>query len=404
MVGKAPTLRENPCLTKGKKQLDTRETTLDQRETALDAEAKDPTRKSNLDTREAVLNTRESQLNTRQQQATATQFAGFSTTETVNIANTVKDAADLPYIHEALRSARSLTYQSNQKTPVVLPNVVPALQDGKAVYKFDWHKSVDLVTHPNNRRYFGNTITAYAKAFSFNQNSYTATPLNLGLDSKFDSKILKTEVDTSGSNGANNAKMHVEIVSDYSSDNTTDWLTYGLWVQVPKATLNYNDYKVGTFGIQNKKYGAMPVEVTGTATYKGGMLGLHTSLKNNEVKLSRFTGKATVTANFGDASQAGTFTFMINELKLDGQSVSGSIGRSNLAFSFGGVNVGQTNAGLRAGHATIDNVSYLGKSTLTTTGPKPNNTTQPTGFTGQVNAKTSDGTKSFIAAFGARKE
>ena len=251
-------------------------------------------------------------------------------------------------------------------------------------------------------RYFVNVLTSYPKAFSFNQNSYTATNLDLGLGDKFDAKILKAELDTDN-NGPNDAKLHVEVVTDYASDNKTDWLAYGLWIQTPKEqTLKYNDYELGTFAIQNNIYGngTVPNELTGTVTYKGGMLGLHTSLENNEVKLSRFTGKATFTANFGDARTLGNYSFEINELKLDGQSVSGQIAAPTVPFVAQGI----LDAGLGSSTININGIKYMGRMLFVYTGPKTDNTTPPTGSTGQIKGTSEDGTKSFVTAYGAKKD
>ena len=316
----------------------------------------------------------------------------------------VKEAADGRIAFGAVVSGTRPIYTVGKKPPNTLPYLAPAFQDGKVIYRIDWYKDIGYASAASFANFFGNLITNYPKAFSFNQNSYTATNLDLGLGSKFDSKVLKTEVDTTGNNGANDAKLHVEVVTDYASDNTTDWMAWGSWVQVPKAqTLNLSHYNLGTFAITNKKYGAMPVEVIGTATYKGGMLGLHTSLENNEVKLSHFTGKVTISANFGDASNFGSYGLIINELKLDGQNVSGQIARDNLNLGSVSVNNGAFAVVLNSSHITINGIQYSGHAIYQTTGPKPNNTTQPTGFTGQVKGKTDDGTKKFVAAFGAKK-
>ena len=333
----------------------------------------------------------------------ATQFGGFSASETLLIGQALQPLANGRNITRSIaETSKNPIHQTQILSATKLPNVVPALQDNKVIYKFDWHNVGRPTGSLPGQAFYGNDINSYPKVFTFNHNSYTTTDLNLGLDSKFDSQILKTEVDTDN-NGPNDTKFHVEVVSDYSSENTTDWIAYGYWLQVPtERSLTLSDYSPGTFSVHNNKYGSMPTQVTGTATYEGSMLGLHSSVKNNELKLSRFTGKATITTNF-DAGTAGTFSVLLNELKLDGQSVSGSIGRTNLAFSFSSVNTGITTAGLRSGHATINNVEYLGHIMTVTTGPKPNNTTAPTGIQGAVHGKTSDGNKSFIAAFGAKK-
>ena len=292
-------------------------------------------------------------------------------------------------------------YQSNQDEPAQLPDIIPVLQGGKVIYNFNWHKNIRFVNANSYGRYFGRLLTTYPIGFTFNQNSYTATPLDLGLGDKFDSQILKAEVDTSGNNGAKDAKMHVEIVSDYSSENTTDWLAYGLWIQVPRVqTIEYSDYGVGTFALQSSTYGSIPVQLTGTATYKGSLLGLHTSIKNNDVKLSRLTGKATVNFDFGDAiTRRGKYTLTFNEFKLNGQSVSGEISRTDIGLT----NFPLSTIAFSPATAIINGSNYTGLLVGTFTGPQTTNTTAPTGFTGNLRGASSDGNKSFVASFGAKK-
>ena len=305
------------------------------------------------------------------------------------------------YVWDFNSGDKKPTYQTRKKATNKLTNLIPALQDGEVIYRVDMHNMGALGQRATDR-YFVNVLTSYPKAFSFNQNSYTATDLGLGLGDKFDARILKAELDTDN-NGPNDAKFHVEVVTDYASDNKTDWLAYGLWIQTPKEqTLKYNDYELGTFAIQNNIYGngTVPNELTGTVTYKGGMLGLHTSLENNEVKLSHFTGKATFIANFGDASTLGNYSFEINELKLDGQSVSGQIAASTVPFVAQGI----LDAGLGSSRININGIKYTGRMLFVYTGPKTDNTTPPTGFTGQIKGTSEDGTKSFVTAYGAKKD
>ena len=413
-----------------KKEQDDRKTALDERETALGRDAKDPTRKSNLDAREAALNTRkgnldareqglntrEGQLNTRQQQATAAQFAGFSTAETVNIGNKVREVAATGTVFS--NTGKKPAYTTLRHVPpgrsyiraILAPNIIPTLQDGKVIYRFDYHKDLGPLGEVDGEevQYFVNEVThsSHPKVFSFDQNSYATTPLDVGLNDKFDSKILKAEIDTDSDNNKD-AKMHVEIVSDYSTDNTTDWITWGSWVKVPKVkTLKLSDYDIGTFAIKNNHYGPFNIALTGTATYKGSLLGLHASTKNNEVKISRLTGKATVNFNFGDTSSLGTFDFLFNEFKLDGQSVGGQLRPSsrNNNILTGANNLGIILFPVQPSIGNINGVQYdNGYILLHYTGPKTSNTTKPTGIVGTMYGRTTEDTNSFTASFGAKK-
>ena len=329
-------------------------------------------------------------------------FAGFSVTETVNLGKMIEELGKSKVVHNTLIASKRQSYVTRNVSPTKLPNVVPSIQDGKLIYKFDFH-NVGALVDASFYRYFGNHLTAYSKSFSFNQNSYTATKLDIGLGEKFDASTLVTEVDTSGNNGVNNARIHAEVVTDYSSDNTTDWVTWGSWIQVPKDSLALDKYSVGTFAMPGVKYGSIPVQATGSATYKGALLGFHTTLDSNEVKVSRFTGKATFTANFADAANAGTVGYMFNDFKLNGESVTGQFSANAIPFSFRGQNLAIKHFSMSSSRTTIDGSKFSGIGIMVYTGPQTNNTTKPTGFIGQVKGSSSDGMSHFAASFGAKK-
>ena len=260
-------------------------------------------------------------------------FDGFSVTETVNLARVVKDSAGSSPLFGSGNSAEASIFHARQPLKkTTIPNIRPSVEAGKVIYAVDFHK-VDTTTAGGVYSFFTNGIVVYPKAFSFNQNSYRATAFDVGLGEKFDVKILKAEVDSSGSNGANNAKLHVALASDYSSENTSDWMTWGYWMQAPtRATLNLSDYDMGTFAIHGTKYGALENALTGTVTYKGSMLGLHSSTKNGEAKLSSLTAKVTMDFIFGDASTLGSYNFLVNEFKLDNASINGQIASRPIPF------------------------------------------------------------------------
>ena len=121
------------------------------------------------------------------------------------------------------------------------------------------------------------------------------------------------------------ATLHSEIWTDYSSDNTNDYMVGGVWLLVPTDIRDIEAYDFGGFvrGEKPLKRNAIG-EIEGSATYKGSAAGLHTSWDNNMVKISRLLGKVTLTANFLDGTKHGTVDGSVYDLMLDGKEVSGS--------------------------------------------------------------------------------
>ena len=381
-------------------QQKTKAAELTRRETAVEGQETDPTRKATLDTRERQLNTRSTALDARErelnqkEQSTATDFGGFNVAEIVNISNMVKEAADTnPHI--GVSSEGKAPSDQTRLTPLRIVHLTPSVnQSDKVVYAFELY-SVGGASTSTTYMSYSNLVTSYDRFVRFGRNIYMATNLDVGLGDKFDAQILKAEFNTSSS-GRNNTKMHIEVVTDYASDNTSNWLAYGYWLQVPKLEpFKYSDYNLGAFARKSTTYNAVANDVTGKATYKGGLLGLHTSLENNNVKLSRLTGKATITIDFKDAATPGNTEGTFNELKLDGQSVSGQLG-----FSHNDVGAAFLGSDLSG---TIGGNSYRGGLMMTFSGPKPNSATQPTGMQGVAKAQTDNDANSFIAGFGAKK-
>ena len=389
-----------------------RKVALDRREAAAEEAERDPELKAILDARQRELAAKEAEL--QKKESSTMGFADFSITESGNISNIVNEVEGTSIIINLVAMSnqegdRTPTHRTRRLTETRVIRVTPTINSsGKfGNYTLDFHNAGALSDSTRsgdntfNYHSYGKRTRTLSKVFGFNQDSYTATNLDLGLGDNFDSKTLKAEVDTNTDN-VKDAKIRVEVttgypkVSDYTGeDRTRKWIVYGYWLQVPKDTLSFNDYNFGAFSDIHQRYATIPVGATGTATYEGGMLGLHTSLKDNEVKLSRFTGKAIINADFGDASARGNLKATFSELKLDGKSVGGRITFSE-DFNAATVRAGSLKA------SNINGISYTGEHSFIASGQQYTDPRfRPTGFTGTLKGKSSDGNSKFVAGFGA---
>ena len=133
----------------------------------------------------------------------------------------------------------------------------------------------------------------------------------------------------------------------------TDFLLFGWWLYEDGDTIRLSPL---TTGSSNPV--AQVSELEGSATYKGeasGMYAILTGIPDS----GRFTASATLTADFGDASQDGTFSGMLDSFKgADGQDRSWTVELGEASISaasvFEGENVvwkvdGQTGIGSDSG-------------------------------------------------------
>ena len=386
-----------------KKDQDARKTQLDQRETVLDAEAKDPTRKSNLDTREAaldarqtVLNTREAGLNSRERQPG---FAGFSQLESVQLSSRLIGAASNesePYIlNTILEKVAHHAIEVHLGTKLKIIEVTPEISNGNIAYDIDVYSRSEVGTSKRNNFIFDSTHATLEIDIGKNDYSATNLDLELSIDNRFSAKIIKAEADDFTSKHEDGS-FYAEVATDYSGSNTSDYSTWGFWFKVPNQTINTKFYDLAAFARPNSP-GNVTAGLTGTATYTGGMLGLHTLEKNGTVQLKRLTGTATITADFGSSSERGSINATFNQFKLDGQDVGGRITFLANTFTSDYYNSGASTT------AIIDGVTY-GKSAFTI-GFAGAAGSEPTGMIGTLTGanRDSSGDRAFIAAYGTRK-
>ena len=409
-----------------KSLLDQREKQLTQREAAVSQKAKDQKAKDReLANKEEELNNRPprtvpgpERVVTRTVQAPPTGpthvgFSGgnFSSDEINGLGGRVFDIQDFPFVYfmeEPPRFIHSRILANHRG--YTFSKLIPAISENNVSYtlKTYWidvtleYSRDQIITDEESSR---RTTSDRYKIFDL------ASPTDitgLGLSDTFTYKLFKGEVDprrTDTTSATDDSKFHAEVVTDYASDNTNDYLHFGWWVMVPKQAASLKDYDLGVFADATYDYSPSDFDaLTGTATYTGSMMGLHTEVEksNGKTTLSRLTGKATLTADFGDNSTTGSLAGTFDELKLNGTDATGSITFQNLDLLDSQM---QVYLGEGEGVATISGTTYLGTMGMAFLGATSSQvSTKPTGIIGTLRGVTSDGNKAFTAAFGARPE
>ena len=342
-------------------------------------------------------------------------FSGgnFSSDEINSLAGKVVDMQLFPYVRYDGQESPRLNHSRilDNDRGYIFPKLIPSISEGNVSYTLKTYSIEDSLEYENRNIFVledSSDITTNDGWKIFDLTSPTDIT-GLGLSDTFTYKLFKGEVDPrrrDTTSSADDSKFHAEVATDYASDNTEDHLHFGWWMLVPKQTDKLTDYDLGVFADANHEFNGDPDidPVTGTATYAGSMMGLHTDIDSNgKHTLSRFTGKATLTANFRGAGAGGRVTGTFDELKLNGTAATGSITfRRDLTTD------GEDWQYLdddNTGRAIINSVNYKGTVGFNWVNSSIQDTTdQPTGIIGVLKGITSDGRKAFTAAFGARKE
>ena len=263
-----------------------------------------------------------------------------------------------------------------------------------------------IVTHSFENEIFSLSTEDNDAFTSVERVESIATQLGEG----WDYSILKASV-PSVKDGDKDATLYAELWTDVASAGESDYMVGGWWLLVPDNPTG--DYHFGALSKAEKYYtrsnatGAVKVEVTGPATYKGNAAGLHTSSENGMVSIQRLLGKVTLTADFGDDQARGTIKGEINSLTLNGDSVGGEILLPEAPYGDGSnwaslrpIEGTNRSPNPKSDLGNIKGINYRGDWAGTFQGDS-SGTAQPTGIVGVVGG--SGGGNSFVASFGAKK-
>ena len=313
-------------------------------------------------------------------------------------------------------------YAFDKRTPKPLdyldtkiPKVVPSVSAGKVSYSFGLY-TPDL--HPRYSLWRAGSLEQIEaepyenKIFSLENNAaYTSVTARADIASKlgagWDYSILKASV-PSVEDGAKDSTLYAELWTDRGATGvtSTNYMVGGWWLLAPNKPAG--DYRFGVLASGENYYprdttGTVKDDVTGEATYRGNAAGLHVS---SDASIQRLLGKVTLNADFGAADAKGSIGGSIDELTLDGKSVTGEILLPTVTLPSGRywgalrpvLGAGNVNPKSRIGN--INGVNFKGDWAGTFQGDS-SGTDQPTGIVGGVGG--SGGGNSFVASFGARK-
>ena len=235
----------------------------------------------------------------------------------------------------------------------------------------------------------------------------TMEDIDLGFGSGYDSKILTGKIKAK-KGGERDNTLHAEVWHNYG-ESSTDYHTGGVWLIVPDSPIDA--YYFGAFANGENTYptdasgeGNVDNAVVGQAIYKGNAAGLVSSSEDGMVSIQRLLGKATLTADFGNATARGTIKGTIDDLTLDGDSVDGQLlipeDDSMSSKLLRGIRSGKTDVTTQF-VGNIDGIAYMGSWLGSFTGDRADNA-QPTGIVGVIGGNGQNGS-SFVASFGAKK-
>ena len=397
-------------------------------------ESTDPTRKSLLDQREKQLTQREASVSQKEKDQAAKDRQQAAKDRELNnrpprtvATNSIEDILvrkmiretreDLHTYNPRISAERSQHYTTLLGSPDTDPKyketqfiqLVPTITSNNVNYTLNFYSGagMDRLRVGDRWNQSQQDFDEENRLYSVASSALTSTNLDLDLGESFSSKKLTAGIDTDSDN-SKDITLHVEVVTDYASNNNEDYVQYGYWLKKPKTIDEEDKYKFGAFafhyGTDRGERTTIGAALTGTATYKGGMLGMHTSIIGNQIKNERFTGKLTLTSDFGNGTDLGTTTGIINSLKLDERAIPGQINLTiphiSQAYNAGWIGTNFEGEAV-ASTARFNNLTYTGVYNLMWGGASDPATELPTGIVGTIGGKS--GGNSFIASFGAKK-
>ena len=109
-----------------------------------------------------------------------------------------------------------------------------------------------------------------------------------------------------------------EVTAATQATNNNDYLVFGVWMdEDANGDATADDPQFGAFAAGGRT-AAVVAAVTGTATYNGSATGVYTEGGS----VDYFQGAATLTADFGDDTDAGLITGMVNNIVAGGNYMS----------------------------------------------------------------------------------
>ena len=209
-----------------------------------------------------------------------------------------------------------------------------------------------------------------------------------------DYQVLSAKVDTDKDN-TKDSTLHAELWTDYSSDTENDYLVGGFWLLVPNDMSK--DYRFGGFVRGEDPLTTTQIRpFTGKASYKGSLVGIHTSSEDDIPKISRLLGKVTIDVDFATTSKRGSIKGRAHDLKLDSTPVGGEILINIDMDEPGKIGTKTTQRNLDVGN--INGINYKGGAAAVF---QREEDMKPAAIVGTVGGR--GGGNSFTASFGGYK-
>lgn len=199
-------------------------------------------------------------------------------------------------------------------------------------------------------------------------------------------------------NPATDTWLVVEVITDSTGSADTDYLVAGLWAVISKNSAEPRLLNIGAFVDGNDKFNQSNLQgLRGSATYIGDAYGAYATSSS----AGFVDGTTTLTAEFGDASELGTISGRIDNVKF---SETGTALPNNPILTLNQANIGSSNHGFFSGPTsmTYNSEIFSGKWGGQFFGNNGNN--QPGTVAGTFGGATADGNAAFLGVFAADRQ
>ena len=193
-------------------------------------------------------------------------------------------------------------------------------------------------------------------------------------------------------------------------DGTADdrHMVFGWWLRKDKqdGALAFKEVAEGKHTVRGGPAANVSVtaEMTGTATYTGAAAGMYALKREGQTdEGGEWTAKATMTADFGDATESGTMMGTITEFMVGGQSHNWQVDLKQVAVpdEVAGAEPGDTDWTIDGVKGTVSSWWHGGFNSFKGTPGGANS--QPTGMHGEFTAHYGTEGGHMVGAFGAHK-
>ena len=194
------------------------------------------------------------------------------------------------------------------------------------------------------------------------------------------------------------------MYTDIESSADTDYLVWGVWMEVPDNAATHEDIVHGAFASGSDRFRQDNLEpLTGTVRYQGDATGMYFEPTEQPLGGYSFEARVTLEATFGDSGALGTIHGTIDSFRFQTDSRGTRQSRPQTMVTLERADIGGTDSGLFEGISTgrhHDGTPLSGRWSGRFYGNAESDG-KPGSVAGTFGAASND--RGFIGAFGARR-